>query len=77
MVATLIHEIAHVLLGHCKDSGTLFETEDRSAKEISWKRVSFIVTSFLGLENNKSRLYVGNWGGNKEELKGEAKRYYQ
>ena len=30
---------------------------------------------FLGLENNKSRLYVGNWGGNKEELKGEERRY--
>ena len=74
MVATLIHEIAHVLLGDCKNSGTLFETEDRSAEEIRAETVSFIVTSYLGLENNKSRLYVSSWGGNKEKLQGQGKK---
>ena len=29
---------------------------------------------FLGIENNKSRLYIGNWGGNKEELQGRGKK---
>jgi hypothetical protein len=74
MVATLIHEIAHVMLGHCKDSGTLYETEDKSTKEIEAESVSFIVSSVLGIENNKSRLYIGNWGGNKEELQGRGKK---
>ena len=74
MVATLIHEIAHVMLGHCESSSTLFESEDKSVKEIEAETVSFIVSSFLGLENNKSRLYIGNWGGNKEELKGRGKK---
>ena len=74
MVATLIHEIAHVMLGHCESSGTLYETEDKSIKEIEAETVSFIVSSFLGLENNKSRLYIGNWGGNKEELQGRGKK---
>jgi len=74
MVATLTHEISHVMLGHCENSGTLYETEDKSIKEIEAETVSFIVSSYLGLENNKSRLYIGNWGGNKEELKGRGKK---
>ncbi|MBZ2165212.1 ArdC-like ssDNA-binding domain-containing protein [Methanobacterium spitsbergense] len=74
MVATAIHEWAHVALGHCESSGTLFEIEDKSAKEIEAETVSFIVSSVLGLENNKSRLYIGNWGGNKKELQGRGKK---
>jgi hypothetical protein len=74
MVSTAIHEWAHIALGHCESSGTLFESEDKSAKEIEAETVSFIVSSFLGLENNKSRLYIGNWGGNKDELKGRGKK---
>jgi len=72
--STLAHEIAHIKLGHCDNKGILFETDDRSAKEIEAETVSYIVTSFLGLENSKSRLYVGNWGANKEELQSRGKK---
>ena len=74
MAVTLLHEISHVMLGHCKDSGTLFETEDRSVKEIEAETCNFLVCEFLGIENNKSPLYIGNWGANREELLGRGKK---
>ncbi len=74
MAATLIHEISHIELGHCEGPGTLFETEDMSVKEIEAETCSYIVCSFLGIENNKSRLYVANWGATAEELRGRGKK---
>lgn len=73
MAATLIHEAAHIELGHLDKPGILFETDDRSAKEIEAETCSYIVCAFLGIENKKSRLYVGNWGATAEELKGRGK----
>lgn len=72
MCATLIHEWAHVALGHCEESGILFETDEKS--EIEAETASYIVTTCLGLENDKSRLYIGNWGGNKAELQSRGKK---
>ncbi len=74
LASTAIHEWAHIALGHCKDDGILFETEERSAREIEAETASYIVTTCLGIENNKSRLYIGNWGGNKEELQHRGKK---
>jgi antirestriction protein ArdC len=73
MCATLIHEWAHVALGHCEDTGILFETEDRSAKEVAAETCNFIICSAIGIQNNKSRLYIGSWDGNKEELQSRGK----
>jgi len=36
--------------------------------------VSFIVSNFLGIENSKSKYYVGTWNGNKEKIKGRGKK---
>lgn len=74
MCATLIHEWAHVALGHCKEQGILYETDEISAREIEAETAAYIVTTCLGLENNKSRLYIANWGAEKEELKGLGKK---
>jgi hypothetical protein len=74
MVATLIHEWAHCDLGHCNQPGILFETDDRSAHEIEAESVSYIVSCVIGLENNRSALYIGNWHGNKEKLRGHGKK---
>ena len=74
MCATLIHEWAHVALGHCEDTEILFETDEKSAKEIEAETASYVVTKCLGLDNNKSRMYIGNWGGNKEELQHRGKK---
>lgn len=72
LCSTALHEWAHIALGHCKDNGILFETEDRNAKETSAETVNFICCSALGIDNQKSRLYIGNWGGNREELKSQG-----
>ena len=74
MCVTALHEWAHIALGHCESSSTLFESEDKSVKEIEAESVCFIISSVLGIENDKSRLYIGNWGGKKEELQGRGKR---
>ena len=74
MIATLIHEWAHIALGHCKEQGILYETDEKSAREIEAETAAYIVTTCLGLENNKSRLYIANWGAEKEELKGRGKK---
>jgi hypothetical protein len=74
MITTLIHEIAHIRLGHCKENNILAETEERSVKEIEAETVSFIVSTALGIDNQKSRLYIGNWGANKKELENRGKK---
>lgn len=68
MVATLIHEIAHYKLGH------IGSELDKETKEVESEVVSYIVTSYLGLENEKSRFYVGAWNGNHDKLRGRGKR---
>lgn len=73
MISTVVHEWAHIALFHCEDPGVLFETEERSIKEIEAETVSFIVCSAIGIKNRKSRLYIGSWDGNKEELQSRGK----
>jgi len=65
-VSTLIHEISHFKLGH------LDCDLDKETKEVEAETVSFIVTSYLGLDNQKSKYYIGSWNGG-AELKGRGK----
>lgn len=66
-VATLVHEVAHYKLGHLEsDLG-------KEAKEVEAETVSFIVTTYLGLKNEKSKYYIGSWNGSGAELKGRGK----
>ncbi|SCG86226.1 ArdC family protein [Methanobacterium congolense] len=68
MVATLIHEIAHYKLDH-------IESElDKETKEVESETVSYIVTSYLGLKNEKSKYYVGSWNGSGDKLQGRGKK---
>lgn len=67
MVATLLHEIAHYKLGHI-DSDL-----DRETKELEAETVSFIVCSYLGLDNQKSKYYIGSWNGSQSNLRGKGK----
>ena len=67
MVATLIHEISHYKLGH------LESYLDKETKEIEAESVSFIVTSYLGLKNEKSKYYIGSWNGSGNKLKERGK----
>lgn len=67
MVATLLHEIAHYKLGH------LGSELDKDTKELEAETVSFIVCCYLGLNNQKSKYYIGAWNGDQKKLKGKGK----
>lgn len=68
MVATLTHEIAHLKLGH------IGSNLDKDTKEVEAETISFIVCSYLGLDNQKSQYYVGAWNGSEDKLRGRGKK---
>ena len=54
-ISTIIHEVAHNKLGH-------FERDiKRSHAELEAESCAYLVTTLLGLDNQKSRLYIANW----------------
>ena len=54
-ISTIIHEVAHNKLGH-------FENHMETTKaELEAECCAYIVTTLLGLDNQKSRLYIVNW----------------
>ena len=54
-ISTIIHEVAHNKLGH-------FDRDiERNRAELESECCAYIVTSLLGLDNRKSRLYIANW----------------
>jgi antirestriction protein ArdC len=57
-ISTIIHEVAHNRLGHLKDQ------KDTPTAELEAESVAYMVTTMLGLQNEKSRLYICNWNGN-------------
>lgn len=68
MVASFLHELAHYRLGH-------IESElDKETKEVEAETVSFIVTSYLGLKNEKSQYYIGSWNGQGDNLIGKGSK---
>ena len=56
-ISTRLHEIAHILLKHDE------RDVSRSICELEAESVAFMVTTMLGLKNEKSRLYIANWNG--------------
>lgn len=72
MCATLAHEWSHALM-HFKEPVVLFETDVTSVKELEAETSSFVVCSALGIKNEKSRLYIANWGGNATEIRHRGK----
>ena len=54
-ISTIIHEVAHNKLGH-------FERDvEKPKEELEAECCAYIVTTLLGLDNQKSRLYISNW----------------
>lgn len=54
-ISTIIHEVAHNKLGH-------FERDvEKPKEELEAECCAYIVTTLLGLDNRKSRLYIANW----------------
>lgn len=54
-ISTILHEVAHNKLGH-------FERDvEKPKEELEAECCAYIVTTLLGLDNQKSRLYIANW----------------
>lgn len=58
-ISTMVHEMAHNKLGHLTDN-----RKETPIAELEAESVAYMVTTMLGLENEKSRLYICNWNGN-------------
>ena len=62
---TLIHEIAHVLLGHTAESANMVDQGERTprdVREVEAEGVAYIVTQSLGLPGDEfSRGYLQHW----------------
>jgi hypothetical protein len=57
-ISTRIHELGHIFLKHRE------RDIPREICELEAESVAFMVTTMLGLKNEKSRLYIANWNGN-------------
>ena len=54
-ISTILHEVAHNKLGH-------FERDiAKHRAELEAESCAYLVTTLLGLDNQKSRLYITNW----------------
>lgn len=57
-IATYIHELAHYNLHFSKEENRLLDT---ATKEVEAETVSYLVSNAIGLENEKSAMYIKNW----------------
>lgn len=64
MLATYFHELAHAQLHFGSNRKEL----SSDTRELEAEAVSYIVCSSLGIDNQKSKYYIGNWHGNSEKL---------
>jgi len=64
-ISAYFHELAHVLLSHC-DNGSKLSKED---KELEAECTAYIISKFIGLNNEGSKYYIGKWGADPERIK--------
>lgn len=61
-IKTMIHELAHHLLGHASGS-----KEDRTTKEVQAESVAYIVSQYFGLDTEEySFPYITGWASEKD-----------
>ena len=74
MAKTLIHETAHVLLGHTEDMGEY--TKHRGLMETEAESVAYIVAGLIGFDTSAYSIgYIAGWAnGDTELIKSTAAR---
>lgn len=74
-IATYLHELAHIELGHTAEGWAEIEhNTPRDIRELEAEAVSFIVGDILGVENNMSPLYIAQWKGDKTKMENSGKK---
>jgi len=64
MLSSLFHELGHCYLNHVGD-----KEKTREIKEIEAEAVSYMVSSYFDIQDEGSKFYIKNWGGDKETVK--------
>lgn len=68
MAATLLHEIAHIELGHAQGAALSDgEAIQRNVRELEAEAVSYISCALLGIKNERSKYYIASWSKNATE----------
>lgn len=70
MLATYFHELAHAQLHFGSNRKEL----SSDTRELEAEAVSYIVCASLGIDNQKSKYYIGNWHGDAEKLGNSGQR---
>ena len=74
-VVSSIHELAHVLLGHCKHNGyEKAQKLGREIQELEAEAVAYVVSECLGIENPDSATYIRGFNGDKDKMQESAGR---
>ena len=71
MIACYIHELGHNECKHFDKKRR--EKTTRSQRELEAEAVSYLVCSYLGIDNQASKLYIGGWKGDKSKLENSGK----
>lgn len=66
-LSTLLHELAHVRLGHFEPK--IRDSLDRSVRECEAEAVAYMLTVAIGFENKKAEAYMANWNANEYDMK--------
>lgn len=72
MIATYFHELAHCELKHLDNANS--ERGGRDNQELEAEAVSYIVCAILGIENERSKYYIGQWQGDATKLGNSGQR---
>ena len=64
MLSSLFHELGHCYLNHVGD-----KEKTREVKEIEAEAVAYIVSGYFDIQDEGSKFYIKNWGGDKETVK--------
>jgi hypothetical protein len=73
-IAVYLHELAHIELGHVTEEWSDEHRTPRDVRELEAEAVSHIVCDIIGIQNEQSPLYIGNWQGDKAKMENSGKR---
>ena len=69
MIATYAHELGHNEAGHTATKKTERVQElNRNTMELEAEAISYLVSCYLGIKNDKSKHYIAHWQGDAEKL---------
>lgn len=69
MIATFAHELGHCEAGHTADKKSERVRElNREQRELEAEAISYLVSCYLGIKNDKSKHYIAHWQGDAEKL---------